>query len=162
MFFTQFPLKFFNVATQESLLVTDFIRAVRVDPILKEDPLHYVVHTASDGETPEIISHKYYKSPHYHWVIMLLNEKFDPFNDFPQSDEVVRKQTIRQFGDLLGVHHYINNIGEVVDEFEPIRFVVTNYEYMAQKNEAKRQVKVLRPELLAEFVHIYAGAISNG
>jgi hypothetical protein len=162
MFFDKFPKGLFRVSGQENYLVTDFLRGIRLDSKLKDESLHYTVYTAMDGETPEIISHKFYKTPQYHWILMLLNEKFDPFNDFPQLDSIVREQTIRQYGSLLGTHHYINSDGETVDQFTEPRFVVTNYEHMAQLNEKKRQVKILRPELLAEFVQIYDGAIARG
>jgi hypothetical protein len=91
---------------------------------------------------------------------MLLNEKFDPYNDFPKSDDVVRKSTINTFGSLEGVHHYVDSEGYIVDEFASGKIPVTNYEHMTQLNEAKRSLKILKKELLSEFVQNYAGLIN--
>ncbi len=164
MFLDSMPLTTFTVNNDESIVVRDFIRAIRIDPGLKNNPFNFTVYSAKDNETPEIISHMFYQTTMYHWIIMLFNEKFDPLNDFPKSDELIRKQTVNQFGSLNAVHHYENDSGEWVDEFtiEAERIPVTNYEYMTKLNEDKRPVKILRKELVSEFVQLYKGAMLNG
>ncbi len=164
MFLDKLPLTTFPINEYESIFVRDIIRAVRVDPKLKTDPFMFTVYDAVDNETPEVISHMFYGTPQYHWVVMLMNDKFDPYNDFPKSDSVVRQQTIYQFGDLNGLHHYENTTGEWVDEFtiEAERVPITNYEHMTRLNDQKRTIKVLRKELLPEFVQMYQGMIYNG
>lgn len=161
MFFTKFPLTTFKINDNESIVAIDFIKAIKVDPVLKENAFYYTVYQAMDNETPETISHMFYGNTQYHWVIMLLNEKFDAYNDFPKSDEILRKQTINRFGSLDGVHHLEYPDGTWADELVPPdeRVTVSFYEFMASENENKRQVKVLRKELLAEFTDTYYGLI---
>lgn len=97
MFFQKFPFTLFEVSKTQSSIVTDFIRAVKIDPTLKEDDIFFDMYEAADGETPEIISHKVYGTTQFHWVIMLLNEKFDPWRDFPQPYGVVEKLTKEKY-----------------------------------------------------------------
>ena len=111
MFFSYFPQSLFEVKNRENILVTDFLRAIKIDPALKDNPLFFQIYNAMDNETPEIISHKFYKTTAYHWVIMLLNEKFDFIEDFPKSDVVVRKKTLDKYGSLDGIHHYKDSAG---------------------------------------------------
>jgi hypothetical protein len=54
-----------------------------------------------DGETPEIISEKFYGTPEYHWVVMLANEKFDYLNDFPLPESVLQKHISDSYNPTL-------------------------------------------------------------
>lgn len=164
MFLDTFPLTTYDISNSESIFVRDIIRGIRIDPELKTNPFNFTVYQAKDNETPEIISYMFYQSTFYHWVIMLFNDKFDPYNDFPKSDDIIRKMTINKYGTLNGLHHYENTDGDWVDEFtiEAERVPITNYEFMIQQNEEKRNVKILRTELLSEFVQLYQGAMKNG
>ena len=100
MFFQKFPFTLFEISKNESSLVTDFIRAIKIDPKLKEDDVFYDFYEAADGETPEIISHKLYGSTQFHWIIMLINEKFDAWRDFPQPEYIVRKFATEKYSNI--------------------------------------------------------------
>lgn len=63
--------------------ITDVTLNVRIFEVLKQYATVYDEYDMLDGETPEIVAEKAYGSPMYHWVIMLLNERFDYVNDFP-------------------------------------------------------------------------------
>lgn len=155
MFFEKFPLMYMPQEDGSNILVTDFIRAMKIDPQLKMNELLFDIYMAKDGETPEIISHKFYKSTQYHWVIMLLNEKFDPWRDFPQSDANLIKMASEKYPNINAIHHYEDGNGNWVDEFTVLKSAITCIDYERQLNEQKREVKVLRSELLAQFVTQY-------
>lgn len=159
MFFNKFPLTSFKLDPKTNILVTDIIRAVKVDPYLKNSDIFYYTYTAKDGETPEIISHKAYKSTQYHWVIMLINEKFDAWNDFPQPDIVIQRMAVDKYSSLTAVHHWEDSNGNQVDELSG-GIPITNIEYERQQNELKRTIKILKPELLTEFVSRYQELVS--
>lgn len=157
MFFENFPTTFHTTLNNEKILVTDWIRAIKIPKNILEDQNLYQYYTAKDNETPEIISHKFYKSTQYHWVIMVLNQRFDVWNDYPRSDATIR----RYVSDLDGVHHYINDQGEIVDAYTYPRIPVTNYEHAISENEKKRIIKVLQPSYLAEFISVFQQLIEN-
>lgn len=159
MFFSKFPSTTFELDSKTKLLVTDIIRAIQIDPNLKHNDIYYYEYDAKDDETPEIISHKAYKSTLYHWVIMLINDKFDPWNDFPKNDLTLQKMTIDKYGSLNSVHHYEDSNGNIVDELSN-GIPITNIEYVRQQNELKRKVKILKREVLADFVSQYQTLIS--
>lgn len=161
MFFEKFPFTLFEVSKNQSSIVTDFIRAVKIDPKLKEDDIFYDFYEAADGETPEIISHKVYGTTQFHWVIMLLNEKFDAFRDFPQPDFVIRKFATEKYSDINATHHYEDSNGNWVDQFAANKIAVTNLEYEMQENEKKRTVKVLKRAVLDAFVDQYENLIAQ-
>lgn len=47
---------------------------------------NYIYYTIKNGETPEIISYNYYGTTDYWWIILLYNNIFDPFYDWPLSE----------------------------------------------------------------------------
>jgi hypothetical protein len=161
MFFENFPKIGFKLSDSDSAMVQDIIRAVRIDPKLKNESLVFIPYQIADNETPEMISHKFYGTTAYHWVIMVLNEKFDPYEDFPKSDKILRKYCELKYDDILGTHHYIDSNGIAVDEFNTEKIPVTNLEYETDLNDKKRGIKVLRLEALNEFVGTYLTAITS-
>ena len=72
-----------------------------------------------DGETPEIISHKFYGTTDYHWVIMFINNKFDYINDFPMRDDAILRHTQEKYGDenASSIHHYEDPNGNICNEY---------------------------------------------
>ena len=161
MFFEKFPSTLFEVSKTQSSIVTDFIRAVKIDPKLKEDDIFYDFYEAADGETPEIISHKVYGTTQFHWVIMLVNEKFDPWRDFPQPESVIRKFASEKYTDINAIHHYEDSNGNWVDQFYVGSSSIKNLEYELQQNELNRTVKILKRAVLDAFVDEYENLIAR-
>lgn len=160
MLFENFPVTYFDIDSRNKVVIQDFLRAVKIDPALKENDIFYTIYEAKDGETPEIISHKSYKSTQYHWVIMLLNEKFDPWRDFPQPDSVIQKVASEKYADPNATHHYVDPNNNIVDELDPTGIPVSNIEHERIENEKKRKVKILKPAVLAEFVRQYENLVN--
>lgn len=155
MLFQKFPTTLFDISRTEQVVIQDFIRAVKIDPQLKENSLFFDYYEAKDNEMPEIISHKFYKSTQYHWVIMLINEKFDPYNDFPKSDDILIKYAKDKFGNINAIHHYEDSRGNIVDQFATDKTPITNIDYIRNENEKKRIVKILKRSMLDSFVDEY-------
>ena len=161
MFFQKFQFTLFEISKNESSLVTDFIRAIKIDPKLKEDDVFYDFYEAADGETPEIISHKLYGSTQFHWIIMLINEKFDAWRDFPQPEYIVRKFATEKYSNIDAVHHREDGNGNWVDEFYPDPITISNMTYELQENEKKRTIKILKRSVLDAFVDEYENLIGQ-
>lgn len=160
MLFDSFPTTFFKLSDTNNIVVTDFIRAIKIDPSLKDNPIFFTTYEARDGDTPEIISHKFYKTTQYHWVIMVINEKFDPWRDFPQSDEVIVAYSSEKYNDINATHHYEDANGNVVDEFAQLSTPISNLEYERKLNETKRIIKIMKLEVVQQFVEKYKALIS--
>lgn len=161
MLFQNFPSTLFELDKNNSVVVTDFIRAIKIDPKLKEEDVFYDFYEAADGETPEIISHKMYGTTQFHWVIMLMNEKFDAWNDFPQTPQTIQKVAAEKYSNINAVHHYEDVNGNWVDQFYVGRNPITNLEYEFQENEMKRTVKILKRVVLDAFVDQYESLIAR-
>jgi hypothetical protein len=111
MYFSKFPniVYDFNIKGKiEHRIITDITRNVRFRKKILENISLYDEYDIKDGETPEIISEKIYGSPFYHWVIMLVNQRYDYINDFPITQREMDTYTEIKYGSgKHHAHHYL-------------------------------------------------------
>jgi hypothetical protein len=94
MYFKEFPqfLYDFNYGDRiKTSIVKDITRNVRVRKEILSNITLYDEYDIIDGETPEIISEKFYGTSEYHWIVMLCNGKYDYRADFPVPETVLAK-----------------------------------------------------------------------
>lgn len=158
-YFTKFPQMLYDFTTsdgkQRFILVKDITTNVRFQKEVIENIAQYEHYDMQDGETPEIVSEKFYGSSQYHWVIMILNKKFDYIEDFPLALPELEEYIAEKYGDddVYSTHHYEDpDTGYVVDSDFPGATAVSNYDFETDRNEAKRRIKIIAPELLQYVV----------
>jgi hypothetical protein len=127
---------------------------------------YYVV----DGDTLQSIALNVYGSASLHWVILLFNEIHDFRYEFPLSVIELNEYCDRKYGNALYlVKHWVYNgniVGEIKEFIDSESWIppenpqpdnnncipVSFFEYESSLNEAKRNIKLLRPELLPDFI----------
>jgi hypothetical protein len=154
MYFDNFPsfLYPFKIKGKtEYKLVKDISQNVRVRKEILANVTLYDEYDIRDGETPEIIAEKVYGSPHYHWVVMLCNDKFNYVDDFPLPIPELEKHIDNKYGaNKYATHHYINAAGYTVDSAQGTS--ISNYDYEMTLNESKRRIKLIAPSLLNTII----------
>ena len=77
-------------------VMTDILSRVKLTANIKENLLEFDYYNVKDGETPEMIAHKYYDDPELHWTILVANDVIDYYSDFSMSvqkfEEVCKRQ----------------------------------------------------------------------
>lgn len=110
MYFANFPKIVYDFDLSSGTdykVVTDITRNVRVRKQILENIALYDYYDVQEGETPEMISEKVYGTPYYHWVIMLVNQRYDYVNDFPLSQLELDSFIYSKYGDKkYHVHDY--------------------------------------------------------
>ena len=88
-FFSQFPkvpYSFNQFTPSIRTQVIDLYRYVDVNRQITPDLSSYLTYSIKDGERPDQVSHKLYKSPDYHWTFFVINELLkDGINNWPKS-----------------------------------------------------------------------------
>jgi hypothetical protein len=141
-------------------LVSDLLQNVRLKTELLNNLVYYEEFDISDGDTPEIISEMFYGTPMYHWIIMLVNERYDYINDFPMPLPSLEVYITEKYGanNVDNIHHYVTADGYVVNsdyvnaQGLADALPITNYEHEAQVNESKRRIKMIPPAALADVL----------
>lgn len=105
MYFKDFPqfLYDFNHGNGviKTTVVKDITRNIRFKKELLANISVFDEYDIIDGETPEIISEKFYGTPEYHWVVMLANDKYDWSTDFPLRENVLQKHIADTYNPVL-------------------------------------------------------------
>lgn len=116
----------------------------------------YYGYRLSDGERLDTLAKKLYDSEEYQWIIMLVNNMLDPREDLPMSHREFNQFLTDKYGSvesaMTKIHHLENEDGEWVDETYPYyKNEISVYDYEDQKNESKRNIKLVRPEYIGVF-----------
>ena len=89
---------------------TNLLARVSVVPEVFKNPLIYYQYDIQDGDTPEIIAHKYYNDMYRYWIILFANEILDPQWNWPLNTN--------QFNDFLASKYPSTNIYTTVHHYE--------------------------------------------
>lgn len=141
--------------------VKDIALNVRVKKEIINNITVYDTYDIQDGDTPEILAEKIYGDAQLHWVIMLVNDRYDFYNDFPLSSDALASYVENKYGQgneneqhlIFGSPHFEDINNNIVDgpATETIT-AVTNFDYEFKRNEAKRRIKILSPAVVANVV----------
>ena len=154
-----------------------FSRIKIVDDVLPQTTLLEDIFV-QNGERPDNISKEYYNDPGFDWVIMMINNINNLYKDWPLESNALENYINGKYAEPLDIHHYetieqsyeddiILKSGLTVEEtFQFItpnnitlsknksRIGISNAEYERRENDKKREILILRPEFLPEFVRI--------
>lgn len=114
MYFSNFPKIVYDFKLNNGIdyrVITDITQNVRFRKFILENISLFDFYDVGEGETPEIISEKIYGTPYYHWVIMLVNQRYDYVNDFPLSQQELDAHIKRKYTEtkMYDIHHYSVN-----------------------------------------------------
>ena len=170
MLFSMFPRLLVNTITPNTAtLVTDIFRRISTNKF-KNNVVFLQTITVPDGYTIEQVSDKFYSSPDYHWVIMAVNDIVDARKEWPMGNSDLLAYCKKKYGEtgIYLPHHYrTSDEPKLVVDYDAADLasdainVVSNYEYEEELNNGKREIKILDPKYLAEFVSVYSNLISR-
>tara|TARA_B100000131_G_scaffold253568_1_gene247650 strand:- start:803 stop:1420 length:618 start_codon:yes stop_codon:yes gene_type:complete len=133
----------------------------------------------ADGDRPDTISYEMYDDPNYDWTILLINNMISLYNDWPKSKHALDEYVTHKYQDTEGIHHYeaieqkykgnvVVSGGMKVDEaYQYVtpegltltkaqsRVGITNYTYEIDINEKKREINLIKPDLIPQFNQMF-------
>lgn len=155
-----------------------FARIKLVDNIVPSSTI-FDDYFVRDDERPDTISMDYYSDPGNDWIIMIINNIKNLYEDWPLTQSAFEDYMEVTYDDVSAVHHYetieqvhndnivlpaglhvgeayqfVTPDGNVVSK-EQSRGPVSNYIYELRKNDKKRKIYVLRPALVDQFIEIF-------
>jgi hypothetical protein len=101
-FFSQFPkvpYSFDEFTPTINTSIIDIYRYVDVNRDITSDLAAYLTYSIKDGERPDQVSHKLYKTPDYHWTFFIINELLkDGIQNWPKSYNELDKYLDKNYG----------------------------------------------------------------
>ena len=150
---------------------------VKYRPVTNTTEFFY--HTVKDGDTPDTLAYRFYGNSELNWIIIIMNNVVDPFYDWAlDANKFAAMMSMRYGAGHEGdVHHFIDittekRLDEVaaLDAIEyfiangvyPINVSpVTNQEFELELNDARREVKILRPKYVQDFINQFEDLMSR-
>ena len=177
MYFNSIPKIFYDSAdTKNPKIVTNLLRRVGVRAKVKVNTALFDTYKVKEGETPEIIAHKLYGDTELHWVIMLVNNVLDRYHDWPMSTPQFNQYIAEKYVDSDGestasdVHHYEIEQDSGSDKIKievtdltnyPTATTITNYEYEQTRQDKLREIRLLDPQYVQDFVREYKSLMNE-
>jgi len=177
MYFSLFPTIFYDaVGNSDPKVVTHLLKRVALHSKASESVALFDTYDVRNGETPEMIAHKYYDDAEYHWVILLVNNITDRYHQWPMNTRQFLAHLAERYDNVDAVHHYeINqvsgdtsvkiNIGITNIDIDGNTIadatLITNREYEEEKQDVLRKIRLLDPEYLEQFVEEFERLVSE-
>lgn len=112
-YFDSLPKIIKTDSNRNSVIMTDLMARCSIIPEILKSPMVYYDYDVQDGDTPEIVAHKYYGDSYRYWIVLFANQITDPQWDWPLSSNnfdtfIAGKYTA--FNPYATIHHYEKNI----------------------------------------------------
>jgi hypothetical protein len=108
-YFSYFPTTFYKNDTLGDVhSVTNITSRLNIVTNIRNNPNFYDEYTVNDGDTPEILAHRFYGDPEKHWVVLMMNDIVDPQFDWPLKENTLisyidNKYTANANGTMSGL-----------------------------------------------------------
>ena len=159
------------------LSVTNIMKRVKFKPSVLEDISNYYPYYVKEGERPDIVAHAQYGNIGYAYLILLVNDIYDPNFDWPLNSQVFEKFIINKYGSVTtaisGIKHYFQIIRAEVprtgtsERIPEVKFAVdettydalgisdrttlSNYDHEVELNDAKREIRLINPAFIQDI-----------
>ena len=171
-YFQMFPDTLYDAKGNGNYTVMkDIMTRVKLIASKKENILNFDYYNVQDGETPEMIAHKYYGDVNLHWTILVANDIVDYYNDWPMSVQKFETFVFDKYENPQAIHHYeINQTsGETTTTIDvgmnttdyPSATAISNYTYEDRLQEQKRQIRLISPDFISQFVSEFEKKLSE-
>ena len=120
-YFDNLPKIIYTDAYGNQSIRTNLLARASVVNNLLTNPLIYYSYDIQEGDTPEIIAHKYYDDMYRYWIILLCNQILDPQWGWPLNSQ--------QFADYLNDKYGTQNITGTIHHYEQ---TTTQYDINSQ------------------------------
>ncbi len=168
-----------STGSQDYLLMKNIFLRGKMRDDLKDNFTLFQQYSIKGDERPDEIAYDVYGSSEYDWVVLITAGIITYQNDYPLTSQELYDYTLNKYGveGMSGINHYEStevkdNAGRLIypagiivaQDFTipnpdiPTSFIspvvgVTNFEYETNKNDEKRNIFMLRPSYLNQFLN---------
>ena len=177
-YFDQFPIIDYNLTgvkgnTKE---VTDIWRRVKVRSKIANNVALFDNFDVPEGDSPETVAYKVYGDAEYFWVVCLMNNVVNRYYDWPLDEHSFQQFLKDKYDNPAGIHHYeavqssgrqegngpadFSHLIEVNSDY-PGAQSVSNAQFERRLQDKKRQIKLLQPNYLNNFIDEFRRLITQ-
>ena len=171
MYFSSFPvMPYDSIGDYEFKTVTNILRRVALRSKVKTNVLVFDTYQVKEGETPEMVAAKLYNDPELHWLVLMVNDISDVYHQWPMHMGQFNQYVTEKYSNINAIHHYeiAQTSGDTSINIEvtdlstyPSASTVTNYEYEQRKQDELREIRLLDPRYINQFIQEYRNLMNE-
>ena len=156
-----------------------------------EDQRKFFTYVVKNNERADIIAYREYGDPTLEWVIYLINGIVDPYKDWPLSESDFKKYLEKKYNtnayllssvnNSVAYYYYQGLATDTEEEIAAYNYTLTKetydalsveeksgwvaksiFDYENEINESKREIILLKPIYLNDFIQQFKSLFSNG
>lgn len=108
-YFDTLPKLIKTDAFGNSIVLTNLMARASVISSLLDNPAVFYTYDIQEGDTPEIIAHKYYSDSYRYWIVLYANQIIDAQWQWPMNNDVFNgylASKYTEFSVYSTIHHY--------------------------------------------------------
>lgn len=144
----------YKINNYDYLTAIDITKTYKLRNLIKTyRSITYTPFVIREGSRPDNISQELYGTPEYDWVILILNDIFNVYDEWPRDRETFKNYIIEKYGSLAtaqsSIKYYYDADKNIIDLTtytslpQAQRSLETVYEYELRKNTNKSIIKVV-------------------
>jgi len=160
--FTLYPKIAYKINEYDYLRSIDLTQSAKIKSFLKDyQGISYNPYTIKDGERPDYVAYKFYGDPNLDWVILLSNEIYNIYDEWPRNNTDFEEYLIEKYGSIANTlsttKYYYNNNRDIIDETTYNALSASNrtsetiYEYELRENNNKSKIKLIRSSIIGSI-----------
>lgn len=159
-------MDYVNVGQSNSKTVTNILKRAAIREVIKDNLAIYTKYIIKSGETPESIAFNVYGDAELHWVILLTNDIYDRYHQWPMNVNQFLAYVNEKYTNPNATHHYeiSQSSGDTSVKIDigsdntgyPSATAVTNFEYEESRQDALRQIRLLNVAQVNKVVNDFS------
>lgn len=143
----------YKIDDYNSILSVDIRQQIKIKDILKNLGVSYYPYVIKDGERPDNVSMTFYSTPSFDWLILMVNDMFNIYDDWPKDQETFNRYIIEKYGSISAasseVKYYYDSKNNIIDltTYNSLpasqRKLESAYEYEYRANINKSKIKII-------------------
>lgn len=158
-FYITYPKINYSINDFDTISAVDIQSTYKIKNLLKNFiGINYRSYYVKDGERPDQVASQFYGDASLEWIILITNEIYSIYDDWPKSNEVLLKYIEEKYGSIsvakATTKYYYNSTGDIIDSITYTalpanqRSIKDAYDYEFDLNSAKGNIRILRPEFV--------------
>jgi hypothetical protein len=159
--FNLYPKVAYQVDNYDTIRAIDITTSVRIKDFFKNyRGISYRPYVIQDGERPDNIAHKFYGDATLDWMILLANDMYNIYEDWPKDSTQFNDYIIEKYGNLSSatgtIKYYYDKDNNIIDQTTYSNLAVDKqgaaesvYQWEARKNINKSKIRLVSPSIVS-------------
>jgi hypothetical protein len=99
-------------------IFTNLLARASIIPELLKSPALYYQYDIQDGDTPEIVAHKYYGDSYRYWIVLFVNQILDPQWGWPLSQKDFNAYINKKYNGSTSIYSDVYHYEKVLTQYD--------------------------------------------